>query len=69
MKFIKNFSFKKNFKFLFIKVKKLNNIVDDAYKKQLLGYKDIIKKKTAKPIKTYLYSIIQEEFKEIKDSD
>lgn len=48
---------------------KLNNIVDDAYKKQLLGYKDMIKKKTAKPIKTYLYSIIQEEFKEIKDSD
>ena len=48
---------------------KLNNIVDDAYKKQLLGYKDMIKNKTAKPIKTYLYSIIQEEFKEIKDSD
>ena len=29
----------------------------------------MIKKKTAKHIKTYLYSIIQEEFKEIKDSD
>ena len=46
---------------------KLNNILDDAYQSQLLGYKKEIEKKTTKPIKLYLYSIIQEEFKEIKN--
>ena len=45
---------------------KLSNILDDAYKNQLNGYKDEISKVTNKPIKIYLYSIIGESFEEIK---
>ncbi|MBQ3435967.1 MAG: UvrD-helicase domain-containing protein [Bacilli bacterium] len=44
---------------------KLKNIEDEAYKKQLKGYKDVISKKTNKEIKTYLYSIYEERLKEI----
>lgn len=44
---------------------KLNNVLDDAYKKQLGGYRDYIKTITNKPIKIYLYSIIGEELIEL----
>ena len=45
---------------------KLKNINDDAYKKQLLGYKDIIFRKSNKKIELYLYSIIDEKYISIK---
>lgn len=41
---------------------KLKNVLDDAYKKQLNGYKNYIEKKTSKPINIYLYSILDEKF-------
>lgn len=41
---------------------KLNHLVDDAYIKQLKGYKSYIETKTSKPISLYLYSILKEEF-------
>ncbi len=44
---------------------KLNNINDEAYIKQLYGYKEFIKQKTNKEIKCYLYSIIKKTFLEI----
>ena len=44
---------------------KLKNIQDDAYKKQLLGYKKYIENITGKSVKTYLYSIIDEKLIEI----
>ena len=44
---------------------KLKNIDDDAYNKQLLGYKKYIETITKKPVKTYLYSIMAESFTEI----
>ena len=37
---------------------KLKNIIDDAYKKQLNGYKNYIEGLTNKKVSTYLYSII-----------
>ena len=40
---------------------KLSNVLDEAYKKQLNGYRDYIKTKTNKKISIYLYSIIGEE--------
>ena len=40
---------------------KLSNVLDEAYKKQLNGYRDYIKTKTNKNISIYLYSIIGEE--------
>lgn len=45
---------------------KLKDIDGDKYKKQLLGYKKYIEKKTGKQVITYLYSILDEKFKEIK---
>ena len=39
---------------------KLKNVQDDAYIKQLLGYKKYIKNITGKKVKTYLYSIIDD---------
>lgn len=39
---------------------KLKNINDDEYKKQLKGYKEHVKKITGKDVKTYLYSIIDD---------
>ena len=44
---------------------KLKNVIDEQYKKQLKGYKEYIERMTDKPTKTYLYSIIDGEFKEI----
>ena len=45
---------------------KLNDVLDEAYKKQLNGYKDEISKIKEKRISIYLYSIIGENFEEIK---
>ena len=39
---------------------KLKNITDDAYLKQLNGYKDYIESLTSKKVSIYLYSIIDE---------
>lgn len=39
---------------------KLKNIIDDAYIKQLNGYKEYIKEITNKKVSTYLYSIIDD---------
>ncbi len=44
---------------------KLKNIDDEKYKDQLNGYKEAIKTKTNKKINTYLYSIIDNKFKEV----
>ena len=44
---------------------KLKNIVDDAYLKQLEGYKRYISSLTNKPINIYLYSIIDEELRKL----
>lgn len=40
---------------------KLDNIIDEAYQKQLEGYRTFILKKTKKPVELFLYSILQEE--------
>lgn len=37
---------------------KLKNVADNAYKKQLNGYKEYIKNKTHKQVDTYLYSLL-----------
>lgn len=44
---------------------KLSNISDENYKKQLNGYKKYIGSISNKPIKCYLYSILNNELKEI----
>ena len=44
---------------------KMYHIVDDAYKKQLSGYKDYIEKKICLPVKTYLYAIYPDVLEEI----
>ncbi len=44
---------------------KLKNIDDSAYVNQLGGYKKAIEEKTNKPVQTYLYSILNNELKEI----
>lgn len=44
---------------------KLKNIVDDAYKEQLSGYKKIINNKLNRQVNCYLYSILDEIFTEI----
>ncbi len=44
---------------------KLKNIEDLAYQKQLLGYKDIIAKRSNKKIELYLYSILEEKYEMI----
>ena len=46
---------------------KLKNIDDDAYDKQLNGYREFLKKKTKKDVECYLYSIIDEVFRKIKE--
>ena len=43
---------------------KLKNIDVNKYKKQLLGYKDYINKRTGKEVFVYLYSILDEKFSE-----
>ena len=44
---------------------KLKNIQDEAYLKQLAGYKNYLQKKTTKPIRVYLYSILDEKLEEL----
>ena len=44
---------------------KLKNTVDENYVKQLNGYKNYIKNKTNKKVKTYLYSIIDESLESV----
>ncbi|MFV0289033.1 MAG: UvrD-helicase domain-containing protein [Mycoplasmatales bacterium] len=46
---------------------KLNDITDEAYKKQILGYKAVISEYFTKEITCYLYSLLQNELKEIHD--
>ena len=45
---------------------KLKNITDDAYNKQLKGYKKYIESKTNKKVNLYLYSILNNNIVEIK---
>lgn len=44
---------------------KLKNINNNNYNEQLKGYKKIIEHKTNKPVKIYLYSILNGEYKEV----
>ena len=44
---------------------KLKNTTSDAYKKQLNGYREYIYSLTGKPVKTYLYSILDNTLTEI----
>lgn len=44
---------------------KFKNIDDEAYHKQLLGYKNYIEKKTNKKVNIYLYSIINNKLKNV----
>ena len=44
---------------------KLKNISDEAYLKQLNGYKKYIENKSSKPVNVYLYSIYQDIIKEL----
>ena len=44
---------------------KLKNIDDESYKNQLLGYKKYIEKISDKKVEIYLYSILNEELREI----
>ncbi len=46
---------------------KLKNTQDDAYKKQLLGYKSVIEKRTGLPVKTYLYSILDKKIQNTRN--
>lgn len=46
---------------------KLKNIMDSAYDKQLNGYRKVIAEKTNKPVKCYLYSILDNTFREVKN--
>ncbi len=46
---------------------KLKNIDDPLYDKQLNGYRHFISKKTGKVTKCYLYSIIDERYREVAD--
>lgn len=46
---------------------KLKNIEDENYDKQLNGYRTFLKKKTKKQVECYLYSIIDEKFRKVKE--
>ena len=46
---------------------KLKNIDDSNYDKQLNGYREFLKKKTKKEVECYLYSIIGEEYRKVKE--
>ena len=46
---------------------KLKNILDEAYDKQLNGYREFIEKKTKKKVDCYLYSIIDKNFREVEN--
>lgn len=50
---------------IFIIDYKLKNIKDDAYQKQLNGYRTYIEKKTGKPVSIYLYSILKHQLEKI----
>ncbi len=47
---------------------KLKGIEDNSYYKQINGYKNFIRKKTAKEVECYLYSIIDQRFKRIEET-
>jgi len=44
---------------------KLKQTMDPAYQKQLKGYQDYVKTKTQKKVETYLYSILDEELRQL----
>ena len=46
---------------------KLKNIDDSNYDKQLNGYRKVIKEKTKKEVSCYLYSILEERFREVEE--
>ena len=46
---------------------KLKNTADEAYKKQLNGYKKYIENKAKKEVFTYLYSILDEKIDKIEN--
>ena len=46
---------------------KLKNIDDENYDKQLNGYREFLKKKTKKEVECYLYSIIDEDYRKVKE--
>ena len=46
---------------------KLKNVSDEAYLKQLSGYKKYIENKTKKPVNTYLYSIFDTKIRKIEE--
>ena len=46
---------------------KLKNIDDPLYDKQLNGYRKVIKDKTNKDVECYLYSIIDNKFRQVKE--
>jgi ATP-dependent helicase/nuclease subunit A len=50
---------------IFIVDYKLKSIEDDAYKKQIRGYKTYIQKHTKKQVKCYLYSVLSQVIQEI----
>lgn len=50
---------------IFIVDYKLKSISDEAYQKQLLGYKNYIETLTKKPVTTFLYSIIDRKLEKI----
>ena len=47
---------------------KLKNIDDPLYDKQLNGYRKVIKEKTNKNTECYLYSIIDNRFREVEEN-
>ena len=46
---------------------KLKNTSDEAYDKQLNGYRKVIKEKTNKDVECYLYSIIDSKFRKVEE--
>ena len=44
---------------------KLKNLDDEAYQKQLNGYRKVIEKKTDKIVRCFLYSLLEEKFIEV----
>ncbi len=46
---------------------KLKNIDDENYDKQLNGYRSFLKKKTKKEVDCYLYSIMDENYRKVKE--
>ena len=46
---------------------KLKNIDDDAYDKQLNGYRNFLEKKLNKKVECYLYSILDEKYRIVKE--